>query len=116
MFARAKRSVQDGRTYEYLQIVETYRDQGKVRQRIVATIGRLDELTESGKLDGLLTSVAKFSKKLSVIGEHRNGGLETLDTRKSGPGSVFGRIWKNLGIDNCIQRLLRERRFRTGAA
>jgi transposase len=112
MFARAKRSVQDGRTYEYLQIVETYRDQGKVRQRIVATIGRLDELTESGKLDGLLTSVAKFSKKLSVIGEHRNGGLETLDTRKSGPGAVFGRIWKNLGIDNCIQRLLRERRFK----
>ena len=63
MFARAKSSVQGGRTYEYLQIVESYRDKGRVRQRIVATIGRLDELIESGKLEGLITSVAKFLQR-----------------------------------------------------
>ena len=112
MFARAKRSVQGGRTYEYLQIVESYRDKGRVRQRIVATIGRLDELIESGKLDGLITSVTKFSKKLAVIGDHQNGGLETLNTRKPGPGAVFGRLWKNLGVDECIGRILRDRRYK----
>jgi len=112
MFARAKSSVQGGRTYEYLQIVESYRDKGRVRQRIVATIGRLDELIESGKLEGLITSVAKFSKKLAVIGDHKNGGLDTLDTRRPGPGAVFGRLWKNLGVDECIGRLLRDRRYK----
>ena len=83
-----------------------------MRQRIITTIGRLDELKESGKLDGLITSITKFSKKLAVIGDHQKGGLETLDTRKPGPGAVFGRLWKNLGVDECISRLLSDRRYK----
>ena len=40
MFARVKKS---GR-YEYLQIVENRRDGLKTRQRVIATIGRMDQL------------------------------------------------------------------------
>ena len=38
----------------YLQIVENRRDGAKTRQTVVATLGRLDELEASGKLDVLL--------------------------------------------------------------
>ena len=66
MFVRAKRSVRDGRTYEYLQLVRSYRDAGKVRQHVIATLGRRDVLAANGEIDGLLRSLARFSEKVRV--------------------------------------------------
>ena len=57
MFVRTKRSVHNGRTYEYLQIVRSYRESGKVRQQVVATLGRREALVASGQVDGLLKSL-----------------------------------------------------------
>ena len=34
---------------QYLQIVETYREGGKVKQRILLSLGRVDELRASGE-------------------------------------------------------------------
>ena len=47
MFPRVKRSGK----YEYLQIVENRRVDGKVRQQVIASLGRFDKLRESGELD-----------------------------------------------------------------
>ena len=60
MFFRIKQS--QGR--QYLQIVENFRDQGRVKQRVLATLGRLDDLQHSGRLDGLLASGARFAEQL----------------------------------------------------
>ena len=46
MFVRAKKSGD----YQYLQIVENQRIDGKVRQQVVATLGRLDILQATGKI------------------------------------------------------------------
>ena len=54
MFFRQKRS---GKRV-YLQIVENHWDQGRSKQRVIATVGRLDELQKSGQLEGLLQSGA----------------------------------------------------------
>ena len=43
------------------QIVESYRDGDKVRQRILATLGRLEDLRESGQLDRLLASAERVN-------------------------------------------------------
>ena len=37
-----------------VQIVESYREVGRVRQPVLLTLGRLDRLMESGELDRLL--------------------------------------------------------------
>ena len=42
----------------YLQIVENRRERGSVRQQVLATLGRLDELAASGGLAALLASGA----------------------------------------------------------
>ena len=47
MFFRKKKS----KNHEYLQIVEGYREGGKVRQRVLLTLGNLQHLRENGKLD-----------------------------------------------------------------
>jgi len=50
MFFRQKKS---GKRV-YLQIVENRWEQGRSKQRVIATLGRLDRLAESGQLDALL--------------------------------------------------------------
>jgi transposase len=54
MFVRLQTVRQAGRVYEYVHIVEGYRDEdGKVRHRVVANLGRRDRLKASGALDNL---------------------------------------------------------------
>ena len=51
----------------YLQIVESHRTGDRVRQRVIATLGRLDELEASGQLDRLLRSGARFVQQAMVL-------------------------------------------------
>ena len=67
MFVRVKPSG----GHRYLQIAENYREGKKVKQKILCTLGRIDELTENGKVDGLAESLLRFCKKLKVIDLHK---------------------------------------------
>lgn len=107
MFVRVKPS---GR-YRYLQIAENYREGKKVKQKILCTLGRLDELTESGKLNGLAESLLRFSEKLTVVNLHKKGTLQAGEDLSIGPGLVFGRLWQQLGIDQVIRSVCADRRF-----
>ena len=50
MYVRVQKVRQGGRVYEYVHIVEGYRDEdGKVRHRVVANLGRRDRLKDSGR-------------------------------------------------------------------
>jgi pseudouridine-5'-phosphate glycosidase len=53
MFPRIKKITSGRKTYEYLQIVETVRESGKVRQKVLVTLGKMEELLPSGQLDRL---------------------------------------------------------------
>jgi hypothetical protein len=111
MFVRIKRSVQNGSTYEYLQIVESFRERGKPRQRVLATLGKRDVLVASGALDGLLRSIARFSEKLRVVEAIRTQGIVARSSKLWGPSLVFGRLWENQGLPEILGRLARGRRF-----
>jgi hypothetical protein len=56
MYFRKKSS--GGRVY--LQIVASRREGDRVRQQVIATLGRWDELEASGQLERLLRSGARF--------------------------------------------------------
>ena len=57
----------DGSTRTYLYIVEGKRVNGKVRQRIVANLGRLEKLQE-GQLDKLIEGLVGYRRYLKVKG------------------------------------------------
>jgi len=63
MYFRKKTSA--GRAY--LQIVESRREGAAVRQQVIATLGRIDELQANGQLERLLRSGARFAAKAIVI-------------------------------------------------
>lgn len=96
---------------KYLQIVESRWEKGKVRQKVIATLGRLDKLTESGTLDSLLRSGMRFSEKLAIIDSYEKGEIPSTGDAKIGPPMVFGRLWKEMGIRSVIEMLLAERKF-----
>jgi hypothetical protein len=87
MFFRQKRSGD----HVYLQIVENRWEKGGSKQRVIATVGRLDHLRETGQLDGLLQSGAKFAESVMVLAAHRQGKTPAIRTRRIGPAMVFGK-------------------------
>ncbi len=107
MFVRVKPSG----AYKYLQIVHNYWDQGKVRQKVIASLGRLDRLVESGNIDGLARSLMRFSTNLKVIQAHQAGALQAKRVWSIGPGLVFDRLWQELGVEQLLAEVLRGRRF-----
>jgi hypothetical protein len=73
MYVRVQKVRQAGRVYEYVHIVEGYRDEaGKVRHRVVANLGRRDRLKDSGALDNL---AAAFTRLDPAPGRYLVGAL-----------------------------------------
>ena len=107
MFVRAQTN--GNRTY--LLVVENERINGKVQQRVLYRLGRLDELLASGQLDALLHSLGRFSEKYTVLGAHANGESIKTRTRIVGPPLIFQRLWQECGIDQVLSGLLRDRHF-----
>jgi len=97
--------------YRYLQIVENHREGKRTVQRVLATLGRADELAESGGVDVLLKSLGRFATQVRVIQDYEEGRLEAGALRHIGPDLVFGRLWKELGLDMALNRLLMDRGF-----
>ena len=96
---------------EYLLIVESEWIDGKVRQRVLHRLGRLDVLQAGGKLDGLMLSMQRFSDKLAVLGACARGVPEPTATTKIGPALVFERLWRDAGIGEALTAQLSGRKF-----
>ena len=110
MYFRRKQS--QGRIY--LQIVESHRTGDQVRQRVIATLGRLDELEASGQLDRLLRSGARFVQQAMVLDAARTGEVPAITVRRIGPALLFERLWQETGCQSVITALARRRGHRFG--
>ena len=95
----------------YLQIVENRWEDGRPRQRVIATLGRLDLLQQSGQLDALLVSGARLAQSVLLFSAHAKGQLPTITTRRIGPALIFERLWRETGCQRAIEQLLDGRRF-----
>ena len=105
MFARIKKSGK----YHYLQIVENNKVKSQVKQRVIATIGRLDQLQEKGRVETLIRSLSRYSEKaMLILTGHSDPEALTI---KIGPALIFERLWEQSGIKKALRRLLNGRKF-----
>lgn len=95
----------DGSTRTYLHLVESRRVNGKVRQRLIHTLGRRDVLQASGSLDKLIASLTRHSQRQWV--ELEALPLLGRSSREYGPVLVFWRLWERLGLHHLFQELYR---------
>jgi DDE family transposase len=107
MYFRTKRSG----GFDYLQVVESHRVDGKPRQSVVATLGRLDALKASGELDRLLHSGARFTESAMVLSAIAKGEATTVEARRIGPSLLFERLWRDTSCRAVIEHLLVDRKF-----
>ena len=105
MFARVKKSGNN----QYLQIVENRRENGKVVQRVIVTLGRMDQMTEKGEVESLIRSLSRFSERTLLILSDRS--KVSASAKKIGPALIFERLWKELGIGSIVSSLVAERKF-----
>ena len=106
MYFRKKTS--GGRAY--LQIVESRRDGAQVRQQVIATLGRFEDLRDSGQLERLLRSGARFAAKAIVVNAFAEGTASANMARRIGPALVFERLWEETGCRAVIEDLAGSRK------
>src|SRR5918994_7810628 len=107
MFFRTKTSG----SRSFLQIVENRWEGGRSRQRVIATLGRLDHLQQNGQLDALLVSGARLAQSVLLLSAHAQGQLPTITTRRIGPALIIRRLWQQTGCQRVIEQLRDGRRF-----
>jgi hypothetical protein len=95
MFVKETKVKRSGREYSYLQLVEGYRDEnGKVRHRVVANLGRKDALKDSGQLEALAGSFARLDPPMA-------------GTRRSvGPLLVVEHFLRELNVKDTVDGAL----------
>lgn len=84
MFVKATHFTSGGRQLTYLQLVESYREGGRVRQRGIAKLGREDELDRDA-IERLVRSLAKYA-------DVEVGAGNVLDDVELLPGRAFGHV------------------------
>jgi len=107
MFTRISQS--GGRSY--LQLVESFRnDAGQPRQRVVANLGRVDQLTPKD-LDPLINGLDR------ALGRQRNAApvVEFVTAKSLGDVYALHALWKALGLADALRRSLRSSRRRFDA-
>ena len=98
-----RRKTSAGRAY--LQIVESRRTGEQVRQQVIVTLGRYEDLQASGQLERLLRSGARFAAKAMVLSAAADDAAIKIAVRRIGPALVFERLWEETGCRAVIAEL-----------
>ncbi len=93
---------------KYVKLVEAFRDvQGVARQRVIATLGRLEQV-QSGKGDALLNGLLRAAGKPTL--EQGTGAVAFAPAMSVGDTWVLHALWSELGFAEVFGRRLRRRR------
>ena len=105
MFIRIKTSG----NYQYLQIVKNIREGTKVKQHILGTLGRIDQIAGTQEIDSLISKLARYSDEaLMVITGQSKIQASAFSI---GPAMIFERLWKELQLPAIIHQLVAKRKF-----
>lgn len=90
----------------YIRLVEGYRDDnGRVKQRTVANLGRADQLSDD-EVDGLIEGLQRAVGR----SEPRSAEPEFQRARAFGDLWTLHQLWQELGLDDALRKALRSSR------
>ena len=117
MNIRTTTSVQGSKTYHYVQLVQSVRDEktGKPKTIVLYNFGKPDDV-DIDAVRKLITSLSTLLPEGELIIGPSAGGDESLaflEAREFGGIWLLDALWKRLGMDKAIEGLLEERAYRT---
>ena len=107
MFVREKRI---GR-YTYVYLVETVREDGRTRQRIIRNLGRKEDVERRGDLDRLARSAARLAQRSMILSLIDADSAPALTCKRIGPPLLFERLWRDTRCGEVVAELLADRGF-----
>ena len=96
------RTTTNGKGVAYYHLVESYRDHGKVKQRTLLSLGKV----EDGKLEQLAEAISRHTDKISVFNLAKD--VDISDTYILGPLLILERMINTLGLSDCLSMLQRK--------
>jgi len=90
----------NGTLNEYVRVVEAYREHGKVKQRVVADLGRKDLLSS------LLPKLRRVLEGTPTIDGKPVEEIEVLDASTWGPSVVLRHLFEQLGLWRLLDQVL----------
>jgi hypothetical protein len=107
MYLRTKRVKSAGRIYEYLALCESVREGSRVRQVVVANLGRKD-LLDPARIDSMVRALDPLTANAAVfdLEDDAQGPQESL---QYGPMPILQRLWEDLGIGPLLRKAAKER-------
>ena len=93
---------------KYVKIVESFRNEaGKPRQRVLATLGRLEHSRE-GAADAVINGLLKASNKADM--REGTGDVEFASALSVGDVWLLNELWQSLGFTKVLRGILNGRR------
>ena len=96
--------------YTYLYLVESVRENGRTKQRIIRNLGRKEAVLASGALDRLIASIGRFAERSLVLRAIEEGNAR-FEVRRIGAPLLFGRLWEETGCRAVVSELVAGRGF-----
>lgn len=118
MFFRVVKRKHGTSHYDYLCLVESYRDQGKPRQRLLHSFGNIDHIPDE-KRQQLVDSLRRAlgleqpgSQNPATLGLEQSGSqnLAALDAPHFGDLLALRKLWEQLKLPATIRHLTKDRK------
>ena len=112
-----QRRNKDGGLVRYVQLAHNRRVDGVTQAEVLVSLGREDTLDR----DGLVRLVASINRYLGLpdgnapdeVAELVGDGLTVTGSKPMGTAHLLDGLWRQLGVDTALRRVLGSRRFTT---
>jgi len=104
MFVRVTKS----KNHEYVKIVHSYREDGKIKQKVVANLGKLEELSQK-EIENIASKLLLLVNSNKALTQEKNiPNLEELDRYNYGY-VIYKRLWNRFQLDKILDSLVEDR-------
>lgn len=93
----------------YLFIMENYRKNGKMKQKYIASLGRLDDEKRRKQLEQIAVKLLKYYRKNKMLFDISTA--EEKERKIWGPVTVYRKIWNMLGCDEMFKKIIALRKI-----
>jgi transposase len=108
MFVRTKMIRRGKKEYRYLQLVENQRVNGRVKQKVIFTLGRVENVNPD-QVDQIVTAFGKYTHHAQVL--RHIAELHLHNARNWGDIWVLSRLWDEIGLTQIFTSILQRRNF-----
>jgi transposase len=106
MFVRTKVIRRGKKEYRYLQLVENQRVKGRVKQKVIFTLGRVEKVNRN-QVDQIIAAFGKYTQHAYVLRHIEE--LHLHNARNWGDVWVLSRLWDEVGLTQILASILIER-------